>query len=310
MKRKAIILLIGMVAATGLISNKAYAEQEFIVDIITNPARYWNMTVTIVGDVQAVIANPPGTTRGTYTILDDSCPNTLTVQTRDLPPIGKSFQVTGVVVQDPNQATIPMLREISRQAPGMSSTMRLLLYGGGALFLILLIIFIVLLAKPKGGARPVQTARPAPRPTQAPPPPPAPAPTPTARAVDPTKTAKMPTTAAPPPPPDKTQVFMSLGAEVVVDKGPDQGKDFALHKQVSSIGRPGTRKNDIEIGDDTVSKEQASIYYDSATKVFTIANESMTNPTKINGAMLTEPVTLNDGDKIEMGRTVLVFKKQ
>jgi cell division septation protein DedD len=308
MKRKIMLLLIGVVFATGLVANNAYAEQEFIVDILTNPARYWNMTVTVVGDVQAVVANPPGTTRGTYTVLDDSCPNPLTVQTRDLPPIGRAFQVTGVVVQDPNQANVPMLRELSRAAPGMSSTMRLLLYGGGALFLILLIIFIILLAKPKGGSRPVQTARPMPRPTQAPVPPPAPAAAP--RPVDPSKTTKVATTTAPPPPPDKTQVFMSLGAEILVDKGPDQGKDFALHKQVSTIGRPGTRKNDIEIGDDTVSKEQASIYYDAATKVFTLTNESMTNPTKLNGAMLTESAQLNDGDKLEMGRSILVFKKQ
>ena len=304
MKRKIMLLLVGMVFATGLLTSYAHAEQEFIVDILANPARYWNMTVTIVGDVQAVVANPPGTTRGTYTVLDDSCPNPLTVQTRDLPPIGKAFQVTGVIVQDPNQANVPMLRELSRSTPGMSSTMRLLLYGGGALFLILLIIFIILLAKPKGGAKPAQTARPAPRPTQAP------APAPVPRPVDPAKTTKVPTTTAPPPPPDKTKVFMSLGAEIVVEKGPDQGKDFALHKQVSSIGRPGTRKNDIEIGDDTVSKEQASIYYDSATKVFTIANESMTNPTKLNGTMLTEATQLNDGDKLELGRSILVFKKQ
>lgn len=309
MKKNIILLAIAMVFATGLISNNAYADQEFIVDILANPARYWNMTVTIVGDVQAVVANPPGTTRGNYTILDDSCPNPMTVQTRDLPPIGKAYQVTGVIVQDPNQANVPILREISRSAPGMSGTMRLLLYGGGALFLILLIIFIILLAKPKG-AKPVQTARPAPRPTQAPLPPPVPAPVSQTRPPDPSKTTKVPTTTARPPAPDKTQVFMSLGAEIVVEKGPDQGKDFALHKQVSSIGRAGTRKNDIEVGDDTVSKEQASIYYDAASKVFSINNESLTNPTKLNGAMLTDATQLNDGDKLEMGRTILVFKKQ
>ena len=305
MKRKTAFFTIGMMIVLGLFSGQAFAEQEFIVDILANPARYWNMEVTIVGDVQAVVANPPGTTRGTYSILDDSCPNPLTVQTRDLPPIGKTYQVTGTIVQDPNQANVPILRELNRTTPGMSSTMKLLLYGGGALFLILLIIFIILLAKPREAAKQAQTARPAPRPTTPPPPPQA------TRPASPAKTTKV-ATAAPqaPPPPDKTQVFMSLGAEIVVEKGPDQGKDFALHKQVTSIGRAGTRKNDIELGDDTVSKEQASIYYDGAGKIFTISNESMTNPTKINGALITDPVQLTDGDKLEMGRTVLSFKMQ
>lgn len=304
MKRVLILLFTAVIFTSGFLCGTAFAEQEYIVDILANPARYWNMKVTIIGDVQSVVANPPGTTRGTYTVMDDSCPNALTIQTRDLPPIGKTYQVTGLVIQDPNQANVPILRELSRSAPGMSSTMRLLLYGGGALFLILLIIFIILLAKPKTGARPQQTVRPAARPTTAPPPQ-------AYQPADPTKTTKVATSPPPvAPPPDRTQVFMSLGAEILVERGPDQGKEFTLHKQVTTIGRPGTRKNDIEMNDDTVSKEQTSIYYDSASKIFTVTNESMTNPTKVNGGMITDPVHLKDGDKIEMGRTVLVFKKQ
>ena len=79
---------------------------------------------------------------------------------------------------------------------------------------------------------------------------------------------------------------------------------------MSSIGRPGARQNDIQVNDDTVSKEQASIFYDSASKEFTIKNESQTNVTQVNSKMLTEPLILKDGDLIEMGKTVLRFKKQ
>ncbi|MCJ7679277.1 MAG: FHA domain-containing protein, partial [Candidatus Aminicenantes bacterium] len=260
----------------------------------------------VIGDVQAVVANPPGTTRGTYAILDDSGQVALVVQTKDLPAIGKTFEVTGVIIQDPNNATQPLMRELKRSSPGPSANMKLLLYGGGGLFLILLIVFIILLAKPKQAAAPQQTIRPAAPPRSSPPPPAPYVP------VSPDKTTKIPTArsaAAAPPSPDKTQVFMSLGAEIVVDKGPDKDKEFTLHKQVSMIGRSGARQNEIQLSDDTVSKEQAALYYDSSSKNFTIKNESQTNVTQLNGKMLTEPVILNNGDLIEMGKTVLRFKK-
>ncbi|MFC2156600.1 FHA domain-containing protein [Acidobacteriota bacterium] len=309
MKRRFIILAMTCLMFTAFFATDAMAAQEWISDILANPTRYWNRNVTVIGDVQAVVANPPGTTRGTYTILDDSGPNPMTIQTKDLPPIGRTYQVTGVVVQDPNNANVPILREIKRSAPGMSSNMKILLIAGGALFLVLLIVFIVLLAKPKTAA-PVQTARPAPRPTtSAPPPPPSPAPAP----VSPDKTTKIPTAATTPsaaPSPDKTQVFISLGAEIKVDKGPDKDKEFTLHKQVTTIGRTGGRNNDVGLSDDTVSKEQASVYYDNTTKQFTLKNESQTNVTQVNGQMATDPIALNSGDLIEMGKSVLKFLKE
>ncbi len=305
MKRKFFIYALSGLLLFGFLTTNAMAVQEWISDILANPARYWNKTVTVIGDIQTVTANPPGTTRGTYTILDDSGQNPMVIQTKDLPPIGKTYQVTGVIMQDPNNANVPIMKELKRSTPGMASNMKILLIAGGALFLILLIVFIVLLAKPKTAAAPQPTIRPAPRPMPPPPPPAAPAPD---------KTTRIPTArTAPPaaaPSADKTQVFMSLGAEIVVDKGPDKGKEFTLHKQVTMIGRAGARKNDIILGDDTVSKEQCSVYYDNASKQFTIKNESQTNVTQVNSQMVTEPTALNNGDQIEMGKSVLIFKKQ
>jgi hypothetical protein len=84
-----------------------------IADILANPARHWNRTVTLVGEVQGAAANPAGTTRGTFTLLDDSSPTPMTVRSTDLPPVGRAFSVTGVVVQDPASGA-PILKEISR----------------------------------------------------------------------------------------------------------------------------------------------------------------------------------------------------
>jgi pSer/pThr/pTyr-binding forkhead associated (FHA) protein len=302
MNKKIIIFSFAVFFLVGLFATDALAAQEWISDILANPSRYWNRNVTVVGDVQAVVANPPGTTRGTYSLLDDSGVVPLTIQTKDLPPIGKTFQVTGVIVQDPNNANAPLMKESKRTSPGLASNMKILLIAGGALFLILLIIFIILLTKPKTPRAPQATVSPAPRPV---PPPPAQGPAPD-------KTTKIPTTKTvpPPPTPDKTQVFLSLGVEIIIEKGPDQGKEFALHKQVTMFGRSGARKNEIELKDDTVSKEQCSVYYDSVNKQFTIKNESQTNVTQLNGQLITDPVTLNNGDLIEMGKTVLKFKKE
>ncbi|MBM3294430.1 MAG: FHA domain-containing protein [Candidatus Aminicenantes bacterium] len=308
MTKRCVLVGLSAVALSMAATTSAFAQSTWILDILTNPARFWNTTVTVTGQVQAVIPNPAGTTRGTYTLLDDSCPNPLTIRTEDLPPISRNFKVTGVIIQDPTAANVPIMKELSRTAPGMASTTLYLLIGAGVVFLILLITFIVLLTKPRRAAVPAGTirpqARPAAAPTYAPPPPPP--------AAEPAKTMKMPTGAVPPPAagPAKTQVFLSLGADIVIDKGPDKGKEFTLHQQVTTIGRPGTRKNDIELNDETVSKEQASIYFDNAKKQFTVANESTTNPTRINGQPLTGPMVIENGTLLEMGRTVLLFKKE
>ena len=314
MKRKTVFLAAAAVVLIPLLfSGTVFAADVWIVDIQANPARYWNVTVTVTGQVRTVTADPIGTTRGTYTIFDESSPNPLTVRTNDLPPIGRNYSVTGVIIQDPNQANIPLLRELRRDSPGMSSTMLYLLIGAGVVFFFLLILFIVLLNKPKKPPVTQETIRPGYRPTTVAPPPPAPAPTP-APAPAPTpvpdfsRTTKLPPE-APAATPAKTAVFVNLGAEIVVEKGPDKGKEFTLHQQVTAIGRPGSRKNDVELGDDSVSKTQASIYYDAATKRFSIANESATNPTKVNNAEVSGPVLLEDGAGIEMGKTVLRFKK-
>jgi len=303
MNKKIVVFSLSMVFLLGLLSTNAMAAQEWISDILANPSRYWNREVTVVGDVQAVLANPPGTTRGTYTVLDDSGNVPITIQTKDLPPIGKTYQVTGVIIQDPNNANLPLMREMKRTTPGLASNMKILLIAGGALFLVLLIVFIVLLSKPKTQTASRTTLSPAPRPT---PPPPAAVPRPD-------RTTKIPTAKTVPAAsasPDKTQVFMSLGAEILIEKGPDQGKAFTLHKQVTMVGRSGARKNDVELQDDTVSKEQCSVYYDSVSKQFTIQNESQTNVTQMNSKLITEPVALNNGDLLEMGKTVLKFKKE
>jgi hypothetical protein len=306
MKKRGLVTACSAAFLCLMVATSAFAQTTWIVDILANPARFWNTTITVSGQVQTVTPNPAGTTRGTYTLLDESCPNPLTIRTDDLPPVSRNFKVRGVIIQDPAAANVPIMKELSRSAPGLASTTLYLLVGAGVVFVVLLVIFIVLLTKPRRAVTPAETIRPAARPAAAPtvvPPPPI---------IDASKTTKIPTAGVPPPAPSpvKTQVFISLGADIVIDKGPDKGKEFALHQQVTTIGRPGTRKNDVELNDDTVSKEQASIYYDNVKKQFTVANESATNPTRVNGQTISGPTLIENGSLLEMGRTVLRFKKE
>lgn len=310
MKKHLISVFLGMILLAGFLQIPAYSFQEWITDICTNPDRYRNLSVTVVGQVIRATSDPEGTTRGFYTFKDESCvkdTDQIVIRTTDLPPAGKMFKVKGVVMTDPADGSV-YIKEISRSAPGMPSWMLILLIGAGVLFFILLVILIVLLVKPKSQAKAAPTARPAARPAPTVRPEPGPSPPPVS---GPVLTRKVEAPSAPlPPEPEKTRAFLSLRAEIVIEKGPDTGKSHAIHKQVTTIGRAGARKNDIDLTDDTVSKEQASIFYDNTTREFSIRNESTTNPTQVNKKIVTDPIKLENNDIIEVGATILRFKKE
>ena len=280
-----------------VLSIPAQAKEEWINDILVNPSRYWNMQITMVGEVQNVNADPAGTTRGTYTLLDDSCPNTITIRTKNLPPVGRAFSVTGIVMQDPNNANVPVIKELERaDAGGLSKSTRNLLLGLGAVLFILIIIFVVLLLKPKKGTaaqpRSEEIIRPEARRENY-------------KGAGAAPTIVVPMSAAQG---GETQLLQNPIAEFLVEQGSDKGRIFIVSKNVNSIGRSGTRFNDIVLTDNTVSKEQASLHFDPASGRFSIVNESAKNPTKVNGIIASQQMLLSGGELIEMGKTILRFK--
>jgi hypothetical protein len=298
MKKSAFRASMALLFVTLFFSVNVQAEEVMINDILINPAHYWNVQVTLVGEVQNVNADPAGTTRGTYTLLDDSCPNPITIRTKDLPLVGRAFSVTGLVLQDPNQANVPVIKELERVDAGeFSSSTRNLLLGLGAVLLILIIVFVVLLLKPKKNiaqqSRPEATIKPVTRP-EAP------------KGSGGIPTVVFPMAAAPG---DETQLLQNPLAELSVEGGSDKGKVFIVNKNANTIGRSGARINDIVLTDNTVSKEQASLNFDPASGRFSIVNESAKNPTKVGGVIASQRVLLNGGELIEMGKTALRFKK-
>ena len=191
---------------------------------------------------------------------------------------------------------VSVVGQVVENSPGMSNNTKYLLFGGGFLFLVLLIILISQLVRSKKPPLPRSTVETASPPGESYP--------------DMDETRKItPAQSEAAFSPDKTHAFMNLEAELIVQRGDDQGKQFTLHKQATTIGRTGARKNDVELMDDTVSKQQATIFYDNDNKQFSIRNESTTNPTKVNDQIINEPAVLHFDDTIEMGKTMLLFKK-
>jgi len=114
--------------------------------------------------------------------------------------------------------------------------------------------------------------------------------------------------AAGPDPSKPTEMYLDLGAELVAVEGPDQGKHFKLTKPKVTIGRPGSRQNDVTLADDTVSREQARIVFDRADNSFTLFNEGETNLARVNGASV-ESAVLRENDIVQFGATTLRFRK-
>jgi hypothetical protein len=178
-----------------------------------------------------------------------------------------------------------------------SASTRTLLIGLGAVLVILIIVFVVLLLKPKKNipmrSKPDTVIKPGPQPEA-----------PKGGGAVPTVAIPMPA-----PPGDETQLIQDPLAELLVEQGIDQGAVFSISKNTSTIGRSGTRINDVILTDNTVSKAQATLFYDPASGRFSIVNEGTKNPTKVNGAFVIQKTTLNGGELIEMGKTALRFKR-
>ena len=83
----------------------------------------------------------------------------------------------------------------------------------------------------------------------------------------------------------------------------DTAEIYELRKLVTTLGR--TRENDVVLKDSAVSRQHAEIRYEAgALKIY---NLSRTNLTKVNDQEVDEYI-LQDQDRIEIGRVVLLFK--
>jgi pSer/pThr/pTyr-binding forkhead associated (FHA) protein len=92
-------------------------------------------------------------------------------------------------------------------------------------------------------------------------------------------------------------------AYLIVKHGENRGKDFKIVKDETTIGRE--QENDIVIPNPTVSRFHAKIIR-SEDKYF-IEDLGSANGTMVNGIKVTKEL-LHDGDIVQLGDVVLVFK--
>lgn len=94
-----------------------------------------------------------------------------------------------------------------------------------------------------------------------------------------------------------------------VEVGKGSGYVYEVPKKSMSIGR--THESDICLKDPAISRLHASIVR-AEDGNYTLIDEGSVNGTKVNGSVLNkyQPYSLQKGDRIQLGQTVLVFSKR
>ena len=279
----------------------------WIEDVLAAPQRYWNRVVIFEGQATAVQADPVGTTRGYYLLVDESGDTGIRVRSSDLPAPGRMYRVEGQIVQDPNNASSPLVQELQRSDVGRPAWLLPVIVASSLLALGLLVALVMTLVRGREApVEPMTVSGSLFTPLPAAPPPPMPGGDPRGAGAASMVTQKF--TPSGGSLADKTQVFRHLGGMLVVTSGPDLGKEVPIGTTPYLIGRRGGRKNNLDLSDSTVSRKQARILHNDATGRFSVINESETNQTAVNGSPV-DAHELRDGDVISAGATAIEFRK-
>ena len=95
---------------------------------------------------------------------------------------------------------------------------------------------------------------------------------------------------------------------VRVEEGKEPGREYKIVKESLSIGR--SRESDIFLEDLAVSRLHASVV-NLGNGQYALKDEGSANGTKVNGQLVNKYQTwpLQEGDRIQLGQTVLVFAR-
>ncbi len=96
---------------------------------------------------------------------------------------------------------------------------------------------------------------------------------------------------------------------VRVEEGKEPGRVYEIRKNELSIGR--SRESDIFLEDLAVSRLHAKIL-NMGNGVYALKDEGSANGTKVNGQVVNkyQNYPLQEGDKVQLGQTILVFSKR
>jgi len=108
---------------------------------------------------------------------------------------------------------------------------------------------------------------------------------------------------------DRTMMRSASGLGLVrVEEGKEPGREYKIVKESLSIGR--SRESDIFLEDLAVSRLHASVV-NLGNGQYALKDEGSANGTKVNGQLVNKFQTfpLQEGDRIQLGQTVLVFAR-
>ena len=91
--------------------------------------------------------------------------------------------------------------------------------------------------------------------------------------------------------------------QLVVSEGKEPGRHYEIRKDRITIGR--SRESDVFLEDLAVSRTHTTINHQPNGR-YLLRDENSANGTLVNGQRVTDHM-LEDGDKIQVGQTLLVF---
>jgi hypothetical protein len=95
---------------------------------------------------------------------------------------------------------------------------------------------------------------------------------------------------------------------LVIVSGPGRGNFCRLGYGQNSIGRDAEERVRLDFGDDGVSrKKHCFVIYEPRARDYSLRPGDGSNLTYLNGAMLSQPRQIKNGDLIEIGNTTLRF---
>jgi hypothetical protein len=96
-------------------------------------------------------------------------------------------------------------------------------------------------------------------------------------------------------------------AWVQVVRGRQEGRAYLLGRKVSALGLDERAEVGL-FGDPAVARRHAAI--EATPQGYVLKNYAPSGRTKVNGALVDDTQTLHDGDRIELGHTLLLFRQR
>lgn len=139
--------------------------QDSISALLANPQKYWNLEVTVAGLVGRADPTLAGSQGGSFRLIDYTDTLGIAIESDELPAPGRLLRVHGIVVPSRDNATIPMVRERSRDALDRPSWLLWVIAVAGALAIALgVALFLVFQRRNEWGGVSLEDAAPPPVP--------------------------------------------------------------------------------------------------------------------------------------------------